>query len=67
MNQSFIPHIVKQKLFQEFTSVQGTISPDFRDKAMCYLIVLSLLVNKFQVDFSELSSSFVRTKAHHVF
>jgi len=66
MMQSFIPHIVKEKMFQEFTSVQGTMSPEVKDKAMCHIIVLSLIVNKFQVDFSELSSSFHQTKAEMI-
>ena len=55
---TFVPLIVKRKLFHEFTSLQGTISADSRDKAMCHIIVLALLVNKFQVDFSEITSTF---------
>ena len=62
MPQSHIPMIVKQKLFREFTTDQNTISPETRDKAMCYVIVLALLTNSFNVEFSEVSSS-LRVKA----
>jgi len=44
-----IPAAIRHKVFQEFTSVQGTVSPDTRDKAMCHIIVLALLVNKFKL------------------
>jgi len=60
-----IPAAIRHKVFQEFTSVQGTVSPDTRDKAMCHIIVLALLVNKFQADFSELTSC-LRTKADQI-
>lgn len=62
MKQSHIPLLVKQKLFRDFTSLQGTVSPESRDKAMCYVIVVALIVNSFQADFAELSSS-LRVKA----
>jgi len=62
---TFVPMIVKRKLFHEFTSLQGTVSADSRDKAMCHIIVLALLVNKFQVDFSEITSTF-KVKADQI-
>ena len=59
---TFVPMGVKRKLFHEFTSMEGTVSAESRDKAMCHIIVLALLVNKFQVDFSEITST-LRVKA----
>jgi len=65
MRQGHIPFLIKQKLFRDFTSLQGTISPESRDKAMCYVIVLALLLNGFNADFAQIMTS-LRVKADQI-
>jgi len=65
LRQTHFPHIVKDKVFRDFTSLQGTVSPETRDKAMCYVIVLALLVSSFQADFAALAAS-LRVKAEQM-
>jgi len=66
IRQAHIPLLIKQKVFREFTSLQGTVSPETRDKAMCHVIVLALIASSvFNADFSLISAS-LRVKADQV-
>ena len=63
--QDFVPFEIRQKVFNLFTNDQNSIVPTTRDSAICYVIVLSLMVNKYCVEFSDLTSS-IRVKAEQL-
>ena len=60
--QDFVPFDIRQKIFNLFTNDQNNIVPTTRDSAICYIIVLSLMANRYCVEFSDLTSS-IRVKA----
>merc|ERR1719350_899386 len=60
--QQFVPIELRQKVFRIFTDEQKNIVPATRDSAICYVIVLALMVNRYCVEFGDLSSS-IRGKA----
>ena len=63
--QDFVPFEIRQKVFNLFTNDQNSVVPTTRDSAICYVIVLSLMVNKYCVEFSDLTSS-IRVKAEQL-
>ena len=63
--QDFVPFEIRQKVFNLFTNDQNSIVPTTRDSAICYVIVLSLMANKYCVEFSDLTSS-IRVKAEQL-
>jgi len=55
-----IPAVIKKKLFDSFSSGSATnkiITPVLKDKAICYTIVMALMLNKFSFDVSLLTES----------
>ena len=60
--QYFVPIELRQKVFRRFTNEQDCVVPTTRDCAICYVIVLGLMLNKYCLEFSDLTSS-IRVKA----
>lgn len=52
----FLPMGLRQKIFNVFTDEQR-ISPESKDRAMCYILVLGLIINNFILDFSQITNS----------
>ena len=63
--QDFVPFEIRQKVFNLFTNDQNNIVPTTRDSAICYVIVLALMCNRYCVEFSDLTSS-IRVKAEQL-
>ena len=52
--------MIKKKIFDQFSSgtrQQRIISPLLKDKAMCYIIVLSLMLNNQKIETSAITES----------
>jgi hypothetical protein len=58
----FVPMELKEKIFRLFTDEQKNVVPTTRDSATCYVIVLALIINRYCVEFSDITSS-IRVKA----
>jgi len=55
-----LPFMIKKKIFDQFSSgtrQQRIISPLLKDKAMCYIIVLSLMLNNQKIETSAITES----------
>ncbi|TRY79681.1 hypothetical protein TCAL_11915 [Tigriopus californicus] len=52
----FLPNAIKTHIFKTFTE-NNQMSPSSRDKVICYIIVLSLLISNFSVKLLALSKS----------
>ena len=59
---NFIPLDIREKVFRTFTNDQNNVVPTTKDSAICYVIVLALMINKYRIAFSDLTSS-IRVKA----
>ncbi len=51
-----LPMALRHKIFATFTDDQR-ISPESKDRAVCYILVLALTCSKFVLDFSTVSTS----------
>ena len=60
--QYFVPIELRQNVFRRFTNEQQCVVPTTRDCAICYVIVLALMINNYCLEFSDLTSS-MRVKA----
>ena len=60
--QYFVPIEIREKVFRLFTNEQKNVVPTTKDSAICYVIVLALMINRYEVGFSDLTSS-MRVKA----
>lgn len=52
----FLPNSIKHKIFQTFTD-ETRISPESKDRSLCYILVLALIINEFTLDLSIVISS----------
>ena len=59
---NFIPLDIREKVFRTFTNDQNNVVPTTKDSAICYVIVLALMINRYRIAFSDLTSS-IRVKA----
>merc|ERR1719411_1885995 len=62
---NFIPYELREKIFRVFTNDQNNIVPTTRDAAICYVIILALMISKYRIGFSDLTSS-IRIKAEQL-
>jgi len=62
---NFIPLELREKIFRVFTNDQNNIDPTSRDSAICYVIILALMISKYRIEFSDLTSS-IRIKSEHL-
>jgi len=60
--QYFVPIELREKIFRLFTNEQRDVVPTTRDSAACYVIVLALMINRYCVEFSDITSS-IRVRA----
>jgi len=67
--QAFLPLNIKKKIFSHFSINNGTsnriVTPELKDRAVCYVIVLALLANNFKLDSSLLTES-MRVRPDHL-
>jgi len=67
--QQFLPLNIKKKIFSHFSISNGTsnriVTPELKDRAVCYVIVLALLANNFKLDSSLLTES-MRVRPDHL-
>jgi len=67
--QDFLPVSIKKKIFSVFTQLSGhnnrNITPELKDRAICHVIVLCLLINNFKLDASLLTES-IRVRPDHL-
>jgi len=60
----FIPAGLRSKIFATFTE-DSRLTPELRDRCLCYIIILALKISNYSVELNTLMSS-VRTKADHL-
>jgi len=62
---NFIPLELREKIFRVFTNDQSNITPTSHDSAICYVIILALMISKYRIEFSDLTSS-IRVKSEQL-
>jgi len=60
----FLPLSIKNKIFESFTD-DSRVTPESKDRATCYIMVLGLIINNYSLDFSIISNSlrFIKMQA----
>ena len=61
----FVPADIKAKIFKDFLK-HDRFSPESKDKALCYALVLALLTNRYSLDFTEVNKALKAFKPDHL-
>lgn len=65
----YLPLTVKKKILSTFSMTSGgrsrVVTPEMKDRAICHVMVLALLINSFKLDSSLLSES-IRVRPDHL-